>query len=119
MRRLEALFGGSSGDHRVCLGRGQPIVPANQLISCGNLWNRWRMSNFIPRGVENNGREPVVDPAYLSALVSRIRVIAYGCFDLRAAERLRVMADEIVQTIAATPNILTQSKTRGDSSEAT
>lgn len=61
----------------------------------------------------------MVDPAYMSALVSRIRTIAADCFDLRAAERMRIMADEIVETISATPAILAPSKAPGDRSEAT
>ena len=60
----------------------------------------------------------MVDPAYLSTLVSRMRVIASDCFDLTAAERLRIMADEIVKTIAAPPAILPRSKTAGDPNEA-
>jgi hypothetical protein len=47
-----------------------------------------------------------------------MRLIASDCFDLTAAERLRIMADEIVKTIAAPPAILPQSKTAGDRSEA-
>jgi hypothetical protein len=47
-----------------------------------------------------------------------MRVIASDCFDLTAAERLRIMADEIVKTIAAPPAILPRSKTAGDPNEA-
>lgn len=60
----------------------------------------------------------MIDPAYLSALVSRMRLIASDCFDLTAAERLRIMADEVVKTIAASSDIFPQPKAAGDRSEA-
>jgi hypothetical protein len=63
--------------------------------------------------------EPMIDPEFLSSLVSRIRAIASDCFDLRAVERLRAVAEEIDQKISAPPTILTQSRVPGGESEAT
>ena len=88
-------------------------------MSRGILWNPELRPKLVQWAGENKSKgKPVVDPAYLSALVSRMRVIASDCFDLTAAERLRLMADEVVKTIAATPDILPQPKAAGDRREA-
>jgi hypothetical protein len=43
----------------------------------------------------------VTDPNYLQSLCDRIRQIAEDCFDRRAANELRSLADKIEQDIAA------------------
>jgi len=48
-----------------------------------------------------------LDGDELRALARRIRAIADDCFDLRAAERLRRLADEIAQAIGVSPHIPT------------
>jgi hypothetical protein len=58
-----------------------------------------------------------LDGIDLPALAARIRAIADDCFDLRAVDRLRSLADEIDRATSVPPIILTRRGERSRESD--
>jgi hypothetical protein len=44
------------------------------------------------------------DREYLRAMASRIRAVAHNCFDLNAAERLRLIAEDMEERTGTMPD---------------
>ena len=55
----------------------------------------------------------------LRSVLQHIRFIASECFDLKAVERLRVLADQIEQKMRASKRVLTSHDDTGDQGGAT